>query len=61
MSNLGEIITTIAVMAFLFSICLFESNPALAFITMFISGAWVVGYAWWQEEERIARAKERER
>lgn len=61
MSNFGEIITTIAVVVFILSLYMFESNPVLASIIMFISGAWVVGYAWWQEEERIERMKERER
>ena len=61
MSNFGEIITTIAVMAFLLAIYMVEANPVLSFIIMFFAGAWVVGYTWWQEEERIDRMKERER
>lgn len=61
MSNFGEIITTVAVAAFMLSLCLVDGNPVLAFSTMFISGAWIIGYHWWQEEERIYRMKERER
>lgn len=61
MINLGEIITTAAVAAFMFSLYMFEGRPGLSIIIMFFSAAWIIGYSWWQEEERIARAKERER
>ena len=55
MKKLGEIITCIAVAAFMISLCTIEGNTILSIITMFISGAWIVSYSWWQEEERKYR------
>ncbi len=55
MKKLGEIITGIAVAAFMISLCTIEGNMILSSITMFISGAWIVSYGWWQEEERRLR------
>ena len=59
--KIGEFITGIAMVAFILSLCTIESLSLLSLSTMFISGAWVIGYSWWQEEERIERMKERER
>lgn len=55
MKKLGEIITTIAVIAFMISLCTIDGNTILSIITMFVSGAWIVAYSWWQEEERRLR------
>lgn len=55
MKNIGEIITGIAVAAFMISLCTIDGNMILSLITMFISGAWIVSYSYWQEEERKFR------
>ena len=52
MKIIGEIITGIAVAAFMISLCTIEANIVGSAITMSIAGAWIVIYSWWQEEER---------
>ena len=55
MKNLCEIITSIAVAVFMLSLCTIDWNTILSIITMFVSGAWIVAYSWWHEEERRLR------
>ena len=55
MKRLCEIITYIAVFAFMLSLCTMDSNPILAFATMMIAGGWIVGYSWCWEERRRQR------
>lgn len=53
--KIGEFITGVAVAAFMLSLCTIDGNMILSIITMFVSGAWIVSYSWWQEEERRLR------
>lgn len=55
MKNICEIITSIAVVAFMISLCTIEGNLMFSLITMFLSGAWIISYSWWEEEERRYR------
>lgn len=50
--KLGEFITGIALVAFILALCSIESLSAKALITMLVSGGWIIGYAFWQEEKR---------
>ena len=50
--KLGEIITGVALVAFVLAMCSIESLSVTALVTMFVSGGWIVGYAFWQEEKR---------
>lgn len=52
MKKIGEIITGIAVAAFMISLCTIETHIIGSVITMGISGTWLVCYGWYEEEER---------
>lgn len=53
--KIGEVITAIAVTAFILSIYTIESLSLVSIITMILSGSWIVGYAFVMEEEKRAR------
>jgi hypothetical protein len=55
--KIGELITSIALVAFVLALCSIESLSATALITMFVSGGWIVGYAFWQEEKRAGEGR----
>ena len=38
MKTFGDIVTVLAAIAFMLSFCMMETNPVLAFATLFISG-----------------------
>lgn len=57
MKQLGEIITGVALVAFILALCSIESLSATALITMFVAGGWIVGYAFWQEEKRAGEGR----
>ena len=50
--KIGEFITGVAVVAFMISLCTIESLSAASLITMAVSGAWIVGYSFMEEEKR---------
>ena len=50
MKKVCNIITTIAAVAFMLSLCSIDSNPLGSIIIMLITGAWVVGYSFVEEE-----------
>lgn len=50
--KIGEVITGIALVAFMFSLCTIESLSVGSLITMAISGAWIIGYSFLKEEKR---------
>ena len=49
--KIGDFITGVAVVAFILALCSIESLSIGTFAAMFISGAWIVGYSWFKEEE----------
>lgn len=55
MKKLCEIITYIAVLAFVLSLCTMDNNPVLSCATILIAGGWIVGFSWCWEEERRRR------
>ena len=55
--KIGEFITGIAVVAFVLALCTIESLSLLSLATMFISGAWIVGYGFMDEEKRAKEGR----
>lgn len=55
--KIGEFITSIAVVAFVLSLCTIESLSAASLITMFISGAWLVGYSYFDSVKRVREGR----
>lgn len=55
--KIGEIITGVAVAAFVLALCAIESLTAGSLITMGISGAWIVGYSFMEEEKRAREGR----
>ena len=55
--KISEIITGVAVTAFVLALCTIESLTAGSLITMAISGAVIVGYSFIEEERRIRRGR----
>ncbi len=53
--KIGEFITSVAVMAFVLSLCTIESLSIISIITMIVSGSWIVGYSFVMEEEKRMR------
>lgn len=62
MKKVFNIITYLAVMALLLAMSSIESaldkGSLTPFLVILISGSWIVGYAWDQEEERLRAAKQ---
>lgn len=52
MNRLGEIITSIAVTAFVLALCTMDSSPVLSIASILLSGTWIVVYSWCYEERR---------
>ncbi|MBR4929728.1 MAG: hypothetical protein IKZ00_02895 [Bacteroidaceae bacterium] len=50
--KIGEVITGVAMMAFMLALCTIETLSAGTLITMAVSGAWIVGYSYMEEEKR---------
>ena len=50
MKGICNAITGVALAAFMISLCSIESLSVGALVTMFISGAWLVGYGYVSEE-----------
>ena len=55
MKKIGEVITSVALVAFIVSLCCIESLTVISIVTMLISGAWLVGYGFVYEEEKRLR------
>lgn len=55
--KIGEVITGIALVAFMLSLCTIESLSVASLITMGISGAWLVGYGFMEEEKRMREGR----
>ena len=55
--KIGEVITGIALVAFMLALCTIESLSAASLITMFVSGAWIVGYSYMDEQKRIREGR----
>ena len=55
--KIGEVITGIALVAFMLALCTIESLSVGSLITMAVSGAWIIGYAFWQEEKRMREGR----
>lgn len=51
MKNCCEIITCVALVAFVLALCVSKSNPITSVITMSITGAWIVIRGYLEEEE----------
>lgn len=50
--KIGEFITGVAVVAFMFALCTIESLSLISIITMIVSGSWIVGYSFCEEQKR---------
>lgn len=55
MKQIGEFITSVALVAFIISLCCIERLSIISIVTMFLSGAWLVGYGFVYEEEKRMR------
>lgn len=55
--KIGEFITGVAVVAFMFSLCTIDSLSAVSLITLAVSGAWIVGYSFMEEEKRTKEGR----
>ena len=55
--KIGEFITGIALVAFMLALCSIESLSAGSLITMTVSGAWIVGYSFMEEEKRMKEGR----
>lgn len=55
MKQFCEVITGVALVAFVLALCMIECNPIASVITMAASGAWIVFYGYMEEEERKMR------
>ena len=55
--KIGEIITGVAMMAFMLALCTIETLSAGTLITMAVSGAWIVGYSFFEEEKRMREGR----
>lgn len=55
--KIGEFITGIALVAFVLALCTIESLSAFSIITMFLSGGWILGYAFLEEEKRMKEGR----
>lgn len=53
--KIGDFITGVALVVFILSLCTIESLSLGTFAAMLISGAWIVGYGWFKEEEERAK------
>lgn len=52
MKGIGNIITFLAAFAFMLGMCTIDGNPVLALSAMFVSGVWLAGYGYLEEEKR---------
>lgn len=55
MNKFCEVITVIAALAFFLALCSIESLSAGVLITLFLSGAWLLGAAVMEDEKRQER------
>lgn len=55
MKNCCEIITCVALVAFVLALCMIECKPIASVIIMSLSGAWIVFHGYLEEEERRMR------
>ena len=55
--RIGEFITGVALVAFMFALCTIEGLSAASLITMAVSGAWIVGYSFMEEEKRTKEGR----
>lgn len=55
--KIGEVITGVAMMAFMLALCTIETLSAGTLITMAVSGAWIVGYSYMEEEKRAKEGR----
>lgn len=55
--KIGEFITGVALVAFMFSLCTIESLSLVSILMMLISGAWIVGYSFMEEEKRAREGR----
>ena len=55
--RIGEFITGVALVAFMIALCTIESLSAGSLITMTVSGAWIVGYGFYDEEKRMKEGR----
>lgn len=51
--KIGEFITGVALVAFMIALCTIDGLSAGSLITMAVSGAWIVGYSFMEEEKRL--------
>lgn len=58
MKTMGDILIVLAAIAFMLSFCMMETNPVLAFATLFVSGI-VLAIAIFNAEEDRARGGRR--
>lgn len=58
MDKLCNIITSLAVIAFVVAMCTIDSNLIGSLIIMFIAGAWLLGYSYlWEETRRMREGR----
>lgn len=55
--KIGEIITGVALVAFILSLYSIESLSAGSLITMAVSGAWIVVYSYLAEQKRLKEGR----
>ena len=55
--KIGEIITGVAMMAFMLALCTIETLSAGTLITMAGSGAGIVGYSYMEEAKRATEGR----
>lgn len=51
--KIGEFITSVAVVVFVLSLCIIESLSLPAIVMMIVSGSWIVGYSFCEEQKRV--------
>lgn len=55
--KIGEFITSVAVVAFVLSLCTIDGLSLASIITMFISGGWLVGFSYYDAVRRVKEGR----
>ena len=55
--KLGEFITGVALVVFVLALCTIESLSVWSLVTMAVSGAWIAGYGYMEEEKRAKEGR----
>lgn len=55
--KIGEFITSVALVAFVLSLCTIDSLSAASIITLLVSGAWLVGFSYFDAVRRVKEGR----